>query len=149
MNVERQDFYPGELASAQETLDLANEYRGAAETLWPTGEKLAANLRAPYRLLGIHSVELYLNALLRFGGLATPQIRGLQHNLADRSARMREHGVVLRNRTLKHLETLTVSREYLHVRYDSERRVKMTELNALAATLNDVARKVMTRMERG
>jgi hypothetical protein len=149
MNIERQDFYPGELASAGDTLELASEYRQAAETLLPDGGKMPSSLRAPYRLLAIHAVELYLNALLRFRGVDAARIRGLQHNLADRCKLLHEHGVVLRAGTLAHLETLTVSREYLRARYDGEKRVKLSELNRLGASLHDVASKVIARIERG
>lgn len=149
MSAELQAFYPGELLSAQETLALADNYRRAAERLHPPGGEWSPNLRAPYRLVAIHAVELYLNALLSFRGVGPSGIRGLQHNLANRAKSLCAHGVVLRTGTLLHLETLTSSREYLRARYEGEKRVKLTELNRLEATLKEVAEKVTARIARG
>ena len=149
INVERQDFYPAELATAQETLNLANNYRRAAQSLQRPGEERPTHLRAPYRLVAIHAVELYLNALLSFRGVAAPQIRGFQHNLADRAKLVGDHGVLLRAATLEHLQMLTQSREYRRARYDGEKRVKLSELDRSEATLKEVADKVTARIARG
>jgi len=149
MNVERQDFYPGESDSAQEILALAKEYQRAAETLLAGVRRRAPKSAAPYRLLAIHAVELYLNALLNFRGVSSTKIRGLQHDLASRAKSLKDHDVVLRSGTFEHLERLTGSREYLCARYDAETREKLSELNRLEATLNEVASKVTARIQRG
>ncbi|MEM7635327.1 MAG: hypothetical protein AAF299_12245, partial [Pseudomonadota bacterium] len=56
--------YPGATASAQQVLQLANEYRTAAHTLLAQGKKKQPLSRAPCRLSAIHAIELYFNALL-------------------------------------------------------------------------------------
>lgn len=82
--------YPGELASVEQILALARDYRAAAETLAPEGQKLSKSLRPPYRLIAIHTIELYLNAILMTQGWTSAQLRGMQHDLAKRSAAVAE-----------------------------------------------------------
>lgn len=64
MLIERQSFYPGECATAPELLLLAVEYRRSAESLLTIGRSGVPLSWAPYRLVAIHTIELYLNAYL-------------------------------------------------------------------------------------
>ena len=77
MNIEVQKIYPGEDATALEVLLLADEYRKAAATLLPTGRRGKPLSRAPYRLVAIQAVELYLNALMLSRGRPSSEVRGL------------------------------------------------------------------------
>ena|SRR6478736_443364 len=141
MNIEAQTFYPGETATAQQILMLAKEYRRAADALLQIGRKGHTPSRAPYRLVAIHAIELYLNALLLAAGHPSPTLRRLHHNLATRTELALTAKLKLRGRTTRHLQSLSQTREYLISRYDPNFS-GASELNRLAATLAEVAEKV-------
>lgn len=141
MSVECQKFYPGETATPRQVLLLANEYRRAAEALMQIGRRREPLSRAPYRLVAIHAIELYLNALLLASGHPSARLRGLHHDLAARSDFALDFKLNLRKRTLAHLHRLSNNREYLVTRYDPEASAS-SQLNRLAATLTEVAEKV-------
>lgn len=118
MSVEGRKFHPGETATARDVLALADEYRRAAETLLPAGRKRSPLSRAPCRLVAIHAIELYLNAYLLRAGLSPAAVRRLQHDSGSRTRQAVTAKLVLRKRTLAHLQRLTERREYLTTRYD-------------------------------
>ncbi|MCA0890011.1 hypothetical protein [Qipengyuania flava] len=91
--------YPGETATATEVVALADEYRFAAQLLVQNGRPKQPRSRAPFRMVAIHAVELYLNAFLLQSGHSAGQVRGLQHNLAARADLAVDRGLVLRKRT--------------------------------------------------
>lgn len=134
--------YPGELAGPDDVRRLADEYRKAALALLPLGRRGEPLSRAPYRLAAIHAVELYLNALLLHHGQDPRHIRGMQHNLAARTELAIASGLRLRLRTAAHLRALAENREYLMTRYEPERTGTASQMNRLAATLEEVAMKV-------
>lgn len=134
--------YPGDLAGPAELLKLAEEYRQAALVVAGLGRRGAPLSLAPYRLNAIHAVELYLNALLLHAGLPSSRIRGLQHDLATRTELAVENGLMLRQRTAAHLKAMGSSREYLVTRYGPELTSTLSQVNRLAATLDEVAAKV-------
>lgn len=146
MSIEGQPFYPGETATPQQILILAEEYRRAAEAVLPTGRRRQPLSRAPYRLLAIHAVELYLNAFLLAAGHASTRLRGLQHDLAERTRFALDAKLPLRKRTAEHLRRLSEGREYLITRYDPATK-PLSEINRIAATLNEVAEKVARRID--
>ena len=115
--VETAETYPGNSASPQQILCLAEEYRKAAQLLLKQGRRGDPLSRAPCRLSAIHAIELYLNAMLLHLGQKPKQARGMQHNLAVRAKIAIDKGLRLRKRTEKHLISMTVSREYLVTRY--------------------------------
>jgi HEPN domain-containing protein len=141
MSVDEQKTYPGETASPCDVLALADEYRRAAEALLPTGRRSSPLSRAPYRLLAIHAIELYLNAYLLAAGHSAAMVRRLQHDLGSRTAHAVGATLVLRKRTLAHIGSLSERREYLTTRYDCAP-AETSELNRLAASLHEVAEKV-------
>lgn len=134
--------YPGALASPSEVLQLAREYHEAAQLLATRGRRGQPISRAPYRLVAIHAVELYLNALLLHSGFKHGQVRGLQHDLAARTDLSLQCGLQLRKRTATHLKTMAAAREYLVSRYGPEFSSSLSQLNRLSATLSEVAAKV-------
>ena len=142
MATEAHETYPGELATPQQIRRLADEYRQAAELLLSTGRRGDPLSRAPFRLAAIHAIELYLNALLLHRGHDPSAVRGLQHNLAVRTDRALAAGLRLRQRTAAHLKSMAANREYLVTRYGPEMTGTASQLNRLAATLSEVARKV-------
>ena len=148
MSVEGQKFYPGCEALADELLELAGEYGRAAELLRPAGRRKAPLSYVPYRLLAIHAVELYLNAYLLTKGNTAASLRGLQHNLAERTRSAEKADLKLRKLTSLHLRKMTENREYLVVRYDAAQVGTVSQLNRLEATLTEVAEKVETAMGR-
>ena len=134
--------YPGELATAKDIRLLADHYRKAAHLLQPMGQPGDPLSRAPFRLAAIHAIELYLNALLLHRGLDPRQIRGMQHDLALRAQLANSSGLHLRARTAAHLRTVAEQREYLATRYGPGSPHAPSQINRLAATLDEVARKV-------
>lgn len=148
MSIEGQKFsYPGAVASPWQVLSLAEEYRQAAHALLSTGCRGQPLSRVPYRLLAIHALELHLNALLLAAGHPTARVRGLQHDLATRTDLALSAGLNLRRRTILHLRGLSETREYLITRYDPGLSAA-SQLNRLAATLEEVAEKVRTIVKR-
>lgn len=133
--------YPGEAANASEVVALANEYRIAAQLLVQNGRPGEPRSRAPFRMVAIHAVELYLNAFLLRSGYSAGQVRGLQHNLAARAELAVECGLVLKKRTREHLHSMSQSREFLVTRYMPSC-TTLSEINRLQATLTEVAQKV-------
>ena len=141
MSIEGQKFYPGNDATALQMLALADEYRKAAETLLPTGRPGKPLSRAPFRMVAIHAIELYLNALMLSRGLPAAKVRGFQHNMAPRALFART-SLSLRQDTISHLFAISESREYLVSRYGAEVPSSLSQLNRLAATLTEVGDKV-------
>jgi hypothetical protein len=136
-------FYPGAVATPAQVLSLAEEYRQAALSLLPAGRRGQPLSRAPYRLVAIHSLELHLNALLLATGHPMAKVRGLQHDFATRTELAIAAGLKLRGRTILHLRGLSETREYVITRYDPHLSAA-SQLNRLAATLDEVAKKVTT-----
>ena len=89
--------------------------------------------RAPYRLTAMHAIELYLNALMLFDGLEPGRIRGLQHDFAARA---------------DHLIALKTGREYVVSRYGTDQFNKLSQINRLQATLDEIYSKVGKALER-
>jgi hypothetical protein len=139
-------IYPGTMASPVELRLLAEEYRVAAHALRQLGRPGEPWSRAPFRLLAIHAIELYLNALLLHRGREPRQVRSLQHDMAKRAELARGAGLRLRSKTAGHLAALGHNREYLVTRYEPEPQ-GASELNRLVATLDEVAIKVTAELE--
>lgn len=134
--------YPGELASAQQVHELAEEYRKAANHLLGLGRPGKPLTRAPFRLAAIHAIELYLTSLLLHRGHGPNQIRKMHHDLSERTKHAIEAGLRLRAKTAKHLQSLSQNREYLVTRYGPELAATASQINRLTATLEEVAAKV-------
>jgi len=134
--------YPGDTASVEQMLFLAEEYKESSKLLLSRSRRGVPLSRAPYRLVALHAIELYLNALLLHTGTAPSAIRGLHHNLALRTEKAIASGLRLRERTAANLMALTASREYLVSRYGAELTSTTSQINRLTATLDEVAKKV-------
>ena len=134
--------HPGDTLTPKQLLRLALAYHQAAKALLLLGGKGNSLSRAPWRLIAIHAVELYLNALLLHFGQAGSEIRSLQHNMTARTELALAKGLTLRKRTVSHLETLSTNREYLTVRYSPEMPATISQINRLNATLEELAEKV-------
>jgi len=136
------DPYPGEAASAEQLLQLANEYRTAAHTLLGQGKAGKPLSWAPCRLVAIHAIELYFNALLLHKGMESAQVRNLRHCLSQRLELAVANGIRLKKKTSDHLIDMTSKREYLVTRNGAEMPASMSEINRLTATLDEVGKKV-------
>lgn len=134
--------YPGEQASPERMLMLADEYRSAALNLLERGRRGKPLSWAPFRLTAIQAIELYLNVFLLQNGHSPAQVRGMQHDLDRRAKSAIDAGLRLRRRTADHLHRLSVQREYLVTRYAPEQVASASQINRLNATLEEVAKKV-------
>ena len=134
--------YPGASATPLELLALADEYRAAVALLDGLARPGQQCSRAPFRLVAIHAIELYLSAFLMSAGETAETIRSYGHNLAIRRERAIPHGLVLRLRTQAHLDLLSHKREYLVSRYGTDAMQDLSQPKRLAATLTEVANKV-------
>ena len=144
MSVEGVKIYPGAEATALQVLELADEYRRSADSLRRNVRARKPLSAAPFRLVAIQAIELYLNALMLKRGSAPTRVRALQHNLSARALFAKTNGLDLRKGTFRHLHELQAFREYLISRYGPELSVAGSQLNRLEATLRDVADKVTT-----
>jgi len=135
--------YPGHMATAEQIIALAEEYRKAADCLKLLGRSGIPISWAPFRLISIHAIELFLNALLIKEGMEASAVRGLRHDLKQRAELAAGAGLKLRLKTATHLAALAGNREYLVTRYGAESTLKMSEINRLSATLEEVASKVL------
>jgi hypothetical protein len=140
-------LYPGDSATAREILELAAEYQKAAGHLASLGRKRRSISWNPFRLCAIHSVELYLNALLLHRGHSPQTIRGMQHDLTARTNMAMGSGFILKKATVEHLHALAGSREYLVTRYSPKTASCLSELTRLKATLAEVAMKVSSTLD--
>lgn len=141
-----QRAYPGREATVEQFVGLADEYLAAAHALLPQVSRKRSLSSAPARLCAIHAVEMYLNAFLLFHGSDHRQVRGLQHDLAQRAVMATEKGLRLRVKTQAHLLKIHDQREYLVVRYGPEQAGGLSELNRTFATLNEISTKVRTAL---
>lgn len=148
MTIEGQKFYPGATATPEQLIQLASEYRSAAEMLSQRGRRGQPMSRAPFRLVAIHAIELYLNALVLKLGHPPDKVRGMHHDLAARAELAMAANLKLRKRTLLHLQVLSHKREYLITRYDPAVSAA-SELNRLTATLKEIADKVTCMVSLG
>ncbi|WP_245300444.1 hypothetical protein [Rhizobium sp. YK2] len=137
--------YPGKAADVRGILDLASRYRDAASTL---GKGVSKLNHIPQRLLALHSIELYLDALLLANGLEHETIGSFEHDFNERTRVAMDIGLVLRKRTAAHLATLSSSREYLAVSYGPETTATLSQMNRVMATLDELSLKVR-KMLRG
>jgi hypothetical protein len=146
MALENHRFYPSEDATPRQLLVLADAYGSAADAVLANCRKGEPLSRAPFRFLTIHAIELYLNALLLASGETPAKLRGMQHDLAARGRLPCSMKLGLKQRTQKHIEGLSDSREYLTARYDPHGPGR-SEITRLAATLAEVAKKVTCQIE--
>lgn len=132
-------------ASPKDLCLLAEQYKHAAGLLRKEGKPRKPLTFAPFRLCAIHAIELYLNAFLLNKGIENKVVRGLQHNLTERSKRAVENGLSLKKSTQNHLAQMHESREYLMTRYNPDMTTS-SEINQLEATLARLAKKVTESM---
>ncbi|WP_159832467.1 hypothetical protein [Novosphingobium sp. TCA1] len=144
--MDSKENYPGSCASVGQLLDLAEEYHAAHNRLVTNPNSGLPHASAPARLLAIHAIELYLNAYLLHNGVSQQIVRGLQHDLSKRTVLAIEHGLNLRKRTEAHLMKLHAAREYLSARYGPDLAETWSEMSSLAATLQDVFKKVRSSL---
>ena len=130
------------------TLRLAEEYHDAARALLSAGPSAEAGARAPARFCALHAIELYLDAFLRVAGESPGRLRAHSHNFGLRAALAMRAGLDLRRKTALHLVRLTAARTYVADRYGPTRTAEPCEMNRLAATLEEIARKVRDALGR-
>ena len=135
-----------EPAGPAEVLRLADAYRSAAGVMLDARAPGGRRPSAPYRLLAIHAVELYLNALLRHAGADERHVRKMGHNLAARAAKAEGVGLRLRPATAAHLGIMTGRHEYMLARYGPIENAEISEVTRLSATLDEVAKKTSELM---
>ncbi len=133
---------PATSASAADLLRLADSYHAAALALLGSAGAPDAAARAPARFCAVHAIELYLDAFLRGLGESPGRLRAHGHDLRLRAALAIDCGLALRRKTALHLIRLTRDREHLALRYGPSRAVQVCEINRLAASLEEIARKV-------
>jgi hypothetical protein len=138
--------YPGEAANVTQLLQLANEYCRAAHSLLTKDNSSPSHFAAPGRMLAIHAIELYLNVYLLHVGLKADEIRGMHHNLSTRAEMVIVKGLRLRKLTAAHLNNLVENREYLVLRYDPGWKASASQINRLTATLDEIAKKVVQKV---
>lgn len=128
-------------------VELARSYSKASKRYIGLHKSTESLTQAPYRFAAIHAIELYLTAYLQLNRHEPKAIRELQHNLEERTARAAKAGLNLRKRTINHLGKLTSTREYVETRYHPGALKKLSQLQQLHATLNDVQQKVEAEIQ--
>lgn len=126
----------------KELVELAQSFVAASETYLALKGKTDPLAQAPYRFNAIHAIELYLTAYLQLNKHEPEEIRDLQHDLKERTARATKAGLVLRKRTISHLGKMTSTREYVETRYHPAALKKLSQPTQLLATLKEVREKV-------
>ena len=142
MTDESQKFFPGDEATPEQLIALAEEFRKLAESLFNGSGRRKGLAWSPVRFLAIHAMELYLTAYLRMRGFEAGTLRGLGHDLSARRTLARKAGLVLTIRTEQHLDALSKSRDYLVSRYGPEMNGDPSPPNRFEASLREVATKV-------
>jgi hypothetical protein len=126
------------LASPQAVLDLAGNYRAAADHLFAAFRNGNRQFDLPARLCALHAVELYLHAFLRFRGVACGHIKARHHNLWHEEFC---HRLELDAKTSQHLKDLSENREYRAVRYPDGQQARLSQTNRMARTLGAIREK--------
>lgn len=139
-------IYPGHDLGTHDVLAMAETFRAGAIHLLRVKPLSRQKSCAPYRLLAIQAIELYLNAYLLKCGHQPPTIRGMQHDLAKRAELVRAAGMILKLKTDQHLKSLSANREYLVSRYGSPDTNSLSQLNRLQATVEEVREKVIAKV---
>jgi hypothetical protein len=98
--------------------------------------------RAPYRLLAVHAIELYLNAFLLMSGYSAGEVRGFKHDFEMRVKLAKDKKLILRQKTYDHIVLLNSSREYLTSRYAPEMTTEQSEITRLNATLEELSKRL-------
>ncbi len=124
------------------TLKLAGEYKKAAGMLYAAAQKTNPLSLAPWRLLAIHAIELYLNAYLVSKGSDQNTLKSIPHNFGRRAKLALGSKLVLKKKTIDHLTSMTAKREYVIARYGPGTKDENSELNRLTATLEEISSKV-------
>jgi hypothetical protein len=140
--------FPGDLATPEEVLRLADSYRQAALGVGGTWNARRSCFAFALPERGDHAIELYLNALLLRAGHPPSLIRGLRHDFSARADLAITCGLLFRRRTAAHLRMIAATREHLVTRYGPELTSTLTQLNRLAATLDEIATKVHFAMSK-
>ncbi|WP_224813865.1 hypothetical protein [Hasllibacter sp. MH4015] len=131
--------YPGADASPYEIYELAGIYYNAASHLFGQAQHMVGGeWQLPARLCAIHSIELYLNAYLRFRGEPAAKIRGRHHELWHTGF---ADVLRLRKKTSEHLKWMSDNREYLVVRYAPDQRQTLSQSNRMLSTLVEIMTK--------
>jgi hypothetical protein len=140
-------YCPGDGMDAMSTLALAEEFAQASMSLRKFCRKGCLNSHAPFRFAALHAIELYLAAYLRFHGLDNSELRSTGHRLCDKLKCATNYGLSLGKKTQEHIAELTNKQEYLVVRYDSTLLPRLTQINRLEATRDELAAKVTQIVE--
>lgn len=143
MTIQRLNSYPGTDATALEIATLASDFRRSAEMLLERTGHRKLPLSVPGRFCAVQSIELFLHAFLLVTGVAPEEIRGLHHDFSRKATLALQKGLVLRAKTVRHLSTMTASREYLVLRYGPEQVACVSEVTRVLATLRELSEKVM------
>ena len=141
------EYCPGDGMDALSTLALAGEFAQASKALRKLGRMRQAQSHAPFRFAALHAIELYLAAYLRLHGLDNAELRSTGHRFCTKAELAREHGLQLRKKTHAHLVELSGNREYQAVRYDTAMLPRLTQINRLEATRDELAAKVTMMVE--
>ncbi len=121
---------------------LADNYRRAAMLLRESGQRGNPMSWAPFRLVAVHAIELYLTAFLLHRGMTGDEVRQqMGHHLGKRADAAKAAGLILRQRTHEHLVSLSSSKVYRISRYQPSELETASELNRLTATLDEVTHK--------
>lgn len=137
------DGYPGDRATPIEVLELADDYRSAAESLFE------AKVRGKsFRSNAIHAIELYLNAALLFRGMPASEVRSHLHDLSIRVTLLRlDPEIILKKATRIHLMALNERQEYIRARYGAGDKHEVSPLNRIQATLTEISTQVSTALK--
>lgn len=137
--------YPGATAHPEELMALADQFQLAADEAIKISKRGHNISLAPFRLLCIHAIELYLNAFLLHCGEPASAIRSLQHDLAARLDLLDKYKLVLKAKTRCHLTDISANREYVVSRYAPDV-TTLSQVNRLQATVAEVESKVRARL---
>lgn len=130
-------------SQAVHVLAVLKDYQAAAAFLMKSPLKESG----PCRFFMLHATELYLNAFLYAHGESVETIRDFQHSFTRRIEAAGKCGLVLRKKTVEHLQKVDARKEYVNSRYQSVVTEKFSLSNRLTASLNEVAKKVTKGIE--
>jgi hypothetical protein len=137
--------YPGDSATAQQLLELADQYFNAALTTRAKQVKPRQRLTwAPTRLLYVHAIELYLNAWLRKKNVANATLRGMKHSLSERYNEAARLGLTLPDSAQRNLVQVEHENAYVVVRYGPERLRELSNPMQLEGSLIAVRKAVLS-----
>jgi HEPN domain-containing protein len=131
--------YPGDHIDGVALLGMAKSYHEAADRLRAALTPCKNGDYAPWRLLALHAIELYLSAAMLRHDHDMAVVRSSSHDLEKKLNLLLKDGMRFSEKTCHVLRLVSQDRHYVRARYAPDMVKEMMPITRLNAALSDVA----------